>query len=210
MVRYVVLDGNIGAGKTTALSGLRARGIPAVTEPVEEWCSEFVHRGQSQASPMSMYYADPTRNSMPFQLHVLSTCVNKFTREFADLGPDQLVVVERDPFDLALFVEDNFRRGRFSALDHRVFSDIVESIRGLVQAEHVANVYLRLSPEKCMERIKTRSRDAESLISVEYVRGLHELHDEKYSGIKVPHIVVDASDAASAVCDKIAEFVSGI
>jgi deoxyadenosine/deoxycytidine kinase len=210
MVRYVVLDGNIGAGKTTALSGLRARGIVAVTEPVDEWCSDFSHRGETHPSPISLYYNDPSRNSMSFQLHVLTTCVNKFVRAFASLGPDQVAVVERDPFDLALFVEDNVRQNRFSALDHKVFSDLVSSMRGLVRAEHVANVYLRLSPEKCMERIRQRSRDAESAIDVEYVRGLHELHDEKYSSLTVPHIVVDASEAPSSVCDKIAEFVSGI
>lgn len=208
-MRYVVVDGNIGAGKTTLMSLLEARGLSVVTEPVDVWCSGYEHRGITETSPISMYYEDPVRNAVPFQLHVLTTCVKKMTDAFDSAG-DAPVVIERDPFDLDLFIEDNFREERFSAFEHRVFCDLVAAIRRLVPAERVGCVYLRLSPEKCLARIRKRMRTAEMTIGLEYLTGLHDLHERKYDDPGCPSLIVDASVPPGESADAVAEFVLGL
>ncbi|XP_020607430.1 thymidine kinase 2, mitochondrial-like [Orbicella faveolata] len=59
-------------------------------------------------------------------------------------------------------------------------------------------VYLRTSPEKCMERIKMRSRDEETSVSMELLNSLHERYEEwlikkdKFY-IPAPVVVVDGN-----------------
>ena len=212
-VRYVVVDGNIGSGKTTVLSALESRGFAVVTEPVDEWCSEFVHRGSRESSPISKFYEDPHRYAMSFQLHVLTTCVNKITEAFSRASTDSVVIIERDPFDIQLFIEDNFRQGRFSTFEHRVFSDLIDTVRRLVVADHVGSVYLRLSPERCMDRIRKRSRNAETKMELSYVKDLHDLHEAKFVSRRafgVPFTIVDAGEGPCDLALQVSEFIAGL
>lgn len=211
-VRYVVVDGNIGSGKTTMLSALESRGFTVVTEPVEEWCSEFVHRGSHESSPISKFYEDPIRYAMPFQLHVLTTSVNKLTEAFSRASTNNVVIIERDPFDIQLFVEDNFRQGRFSTLEHRVFSDLIATVRRLVAADHVGSAYLRLPPELCMDRIQKRNRVEEAKIELNYVKELHEMHEAKYRSCRtgVPFTVVDAGEGPIGMALQVSDFIAGL
>ncbi|XP_022808337.1 thymidine kinase 2, mitochondrial-like [Stylophora pistillata] len=63
-------------------------------------------------------------------------------------------------------------------------------------------VYLRTSPEKCMERIKKRSRDEENSVSMELLNSLHERYEEwlvkknKFS-LPAPVVVVDGNKSLS-------------
>lgn len=61
-------------------------------------------------------------------------------------------------------------------------------------------VYLRTSPEKCMERIKKRSRNEETSVSMELLNSLHERYEDwlmKKSKFGVPAqvLVVDGNQS---------------
>ena len=43
-----------------------------------------------------------------------------------------------------------------------------------------AYIYLRYDPELCYNRIKKRGRESEKNIKLEYIKRIHELHEEKY------------------------------
>ena len=43
-----------------------------------------------------------------------------------------------------------------------------------------AYIYLRSDPEMCYNRIKKRGRESEKNIKLEYIKRIHELHEEKY------------------------------
>lgn len=40
------------------------------------------------------------------------------------------------------------------------------------------HIYLRTVPKKCMERMQKRGRKEESAVSLEYLKDIHELHEE--------------------------------
>ena len=42
-------------------------------------------------------------------------------------------------------------------------------------------IYLRSNPENCFNRIKKRGRESEKNIKLEYIKRIHELHEEKYN-----------------------------
>ena len=41
-------------------------------------------------------------------------------------------------------------------------------------------IYLQSDPDKCIERIKKRSRECEKNITLNYINNIHELHEDNY------------------------------
>jgi deoxynucleoside kinase len=58
-------------------------------------------------------------------------------------------------------------------------------------------IYLRSKPEVAFERIKIRNRKEENSISLEYIKNIHELHEEwlikNQHRLKVPIVIIDAN-----------------
>ena len=76
----VVIDGNIGSGKTTQLGLLEKKGWQVRREPIDEW-------------PLEEFYKDPKRWAFYFHMVILQTLrpVNKPTDR-------SMVIYERSPF----------------------------------------------------------------------------------------------------------------
>jgi deoxyadenosine/deoxycytidine kinase len=69
----IVIDGNIGAGKTTQLNFLKNMGARVFKEPIEEW-------------PLKEFYEDPKRGIFPLQMAVLRTVCDQGARSSARDG----------------------------------------------------------------------------------------------------------------------------
>jgi deoxyadenosine/deoxycytidine kinase len=72
----IVIDGNIGSGKTTQLDILTNENFQVVKEPIEKW-------------PLDLFYSDPERWGFLFQLIILQT--------LQCLPTDDMVIYERCP-----------------------------------------------------------------------------------------------------------------
>ena len=209
MRRYVVVDGNVGSGKSTLLDSLGREGLPVIKEPVERWCSRFEHRGEPVDAPLELFYRDPGKYALPFQIHVIESRV----RQLLEPAGGSPLVVERDPFDTEVFVEDNYASGAFSGFEHRSFVDLSRTMRRCLPLEHAGSVYLRLGPEACMRRVRERGREAEGGVGIQRLRALHALHEAKYrpcaghepGGPRT--IVVDAELPPGEIVRIVSEFV---
>ncbi len=64
-------------------------------------------------------------------------------------------------------------------------------------------IYLRAKPETCLERIKTRNRPEEQSITLDYLKQLHERHEEWLSSqtrtLITPVLIVDANQTKENV-----------
>lgn len=64
-------------------------------------------------------------------------------------------------------------------------------------------VYLRATPETCLERIKCRNRPEEQSITIDYLRQLHELHENwliaNTDKVSTPVLTVDADQTKEHV-----------
>ena len=62
-------------------------------------------------------------------------------------------------------------------------------------------VYLRATPETCLERIQARHRTEEESIDIGYLRTLHERHEEwlMQRNSSPPVIIVDANQTKESV-----------
>lgn len=77
-------------------------------------------------------------------------------------------------------------------------------------------IYLRCSPQKVMDRIKTRSRAEEKDISYEYIQSLHDLHEDwlltKKYPVPAPVLVLDTNckqNSLEMLYEKAAPYISG-
>lgn len=153
----VTLDGNIGAGKSTALRLVRERlaggGAAACEEPLERW-----------GPALERLYAAVPGAALEFQLRVfLDRCA---------AAPELrhgTVLVERSP---------EFQRRVFVAqLPEPARGLMDETYRRLAAWRPDAYVYLRSAPEACAARVAARGRPCEAGLSLAYLRTLHKAHE---------------------------------
>lgn len=151
----VIVEGNIGAGKSTVMDAL-AKAFPSATvvpEPVEAWQEE-----------LELFYQDPAQWALPFSLRVLlAHHQNKFLQ-------DDLSIIERCPlsnrhvFTQLLFNEKTMPQHHWDL--YRAYYDVI----GWEPGEHDLILYIDTPVDKCLERIQNRNRDGEPNIDIHYLR----------------------------------------
>ena len=167
----VSVEGNIGAGKSTALSELEKRGYVVVREPVESW--KFLARR----------YSDPHRWAFTFQVEALLSFVN--------IPSDGIVFVERSVESALLFSKIAHKRNIISDDEMALLDKIAAMIK-----RPTVTICIATPPETCLQRIHTRNRNAEA-ISIDYLRHIDKYHMDNTSwtfvdGLGSPSKVADA------------------
>ena len=86
-------------------------------------------------------------------------------------------------------------------LEERVFDEIYKEMSW----EPEVVIYVRTDPDVCMKRIKTRSRDCESKISMAYLQNLHDKYEQLAHDVKhkpnVKLYVIDGNNTQDEVYD---------
>jgi deoxyadenosine/deoxycytidine kinase len=169
----ILLDGNIGAGKTTVGQALADSGaFGFIEEPTAVWQEGF------GANMLDLFYSDPQRWAFTFQICAFITRA-KTWREVLALTDHSHVVLERSIFcDRSVFAENCYRTGLMAPTEYQLYSGLWDFLATNYCVEPDLIVYLRTPAEVCLERIEARSRDEEEGIPLEYLLQLQELHDE--------------------------------
>ena len=66
-------------------------------------------------------------------------------------------------------------------------------------------IYLRSSPNKCMERINYRGRNNEMNITLDYLTNIHDLHEETYKKALENNLNIIIIDVNNKTIHEIAE-----
>lgn len=165
----VFIEGNIGSGKTTFLNHFQKYDeVCLLTEPVDMW------RNCGGVNLLELLYKEPYRWAFPFQSYVTLSMLN--THTFKTDKPVKLM--ERSIFSARYcFVENMLRTDVLHQGMYNILQDWYEYFTSNVHIQADLIVYLRTSPEVVYERMKKRGRSEESLVPLEYLRQLHELHE---------------------------------
>jgi deoxyadenosine/deoxycytidine kinase len=184
-VTALVLDGEIGAGKSEALGAiaesLRARGrrVIVVPEPVQEW---------EEAGILAAFYADPPRRAYEFQTYTFVTRVRALVEacEACDppLGAGDCVVMERSPMtDRFVFME--LQREMVGPMLMRMYErwwcEWMRLLPEVLRSARWVGVYLKPSIGSCMERLCARDRIGET-VPEDYQRRLRAAHETFLQG----------------------------
>jgi len=169
----VAVEGNIGSGKTTFLNRFcpETDNVDVLAEPVDRW------RNVRGTNLLAMMYDDPTRYSLLFQTYVQLTMLERHNQPC----DKDAKIMERSLLSARYcFVENLHATGKMSDAEHAVISEWFDYLVNCPQLDIAVDliVYLRTTPEVAYERILARHRNEEVKIPFEYIRQLHELHEQ--------------------------------
>jgi deoxyadenosine/deoxycytidine kinase len=187
MKKYLVLAGNIGAGKSTLVGLLAERlGFRPYYEPVAE-------------NPyLADFYADMKRWAFHSQLFFLTHRVQSH-REL--MGDPWSVVQDRSIYeDAEVFARNLHLQGNMTERDWETYRDLYRTVIGLLPAPDLV-VYLKASVPTLKKRIAMRGRDFEAAIPDAYLAGLNCLYDEWIESFELAPVLVVPGDRLDFVAE---------
>lgn len=177
-VRYIAVEGVIGAGKTS-LSRMVSERLNArlVLEQFEE--NPFLER----------FYEDPEHYSFQTQIFFLLSRYRQQQDLFqADLFQNALVtdyIFDKDKIFAYLNLQDD---------ELRLYETLVSSIEKNIPTPDLV-VYLQSSVERLMSNIRARGRKYEENISEEYIKDLNEAYNYFFFRYKnAPLLIVNSTE----------------
>jgi deoxyadenosine/deoxycytidine kinase len=200
MKRYLVLAGNIGAGKSTLVELLcRRLGWTPYFEPVAE-------------NPyLKDFYADMERWAFHSQAYFLMHRARSHRELSLEAGS---VVQDRSLYeDAEVFAKNLYRQGQLTDRDYQVYREMYGVFTSLLPSPDLV-VYLRASVPTLKRRIAQRARTFEQTIPDAYLEGLNVLYEEWIGGFALAPVltveadqtdVLDRSEDLDAVVERIEE-----
>ncbi|GAV80479.1 dNK domain-containing protein [Cephalotus follicularis] len=173
------VEGNISVGKTTFLQRIANETlelrdlVEIVPEPINKWQDV----GPDHFNILDAFYAEPQRYAYTFQNYVFVTRLMQERESSSGIKP--LRLMERSVFsDRMVFVRAVHEANWMSEMEISIydswFDPVVSCLPGLIPDGFI---YLRASPDTCHKRMMLRKRAEEGGVSLDYLRGLHEKHE---------------------------------
>jgi deoxyadenosine/deoxycytidine kinase len=193
----IVIDGNIGSGKTTALKNLsnhpwvRENMFQVVEENVDEW-----------KPYLAEFYKDMKQNALLFQMKVLQ----HHMRQSQHVDKEFTKITERSPLScLHVFGENLHQNNMLSDLDMKLMFDMNRDFGWMPRIVF----YINTPANICYERIHIRSRENE-IIPMTYLEQIDELYQKLYLDDDNIHIyrpkecyIIDGTNTPEEVLDQI-------
>jgi len=155
---YVVIEGNIGAGKTTL-----------ATRISEEFNARLILEHFADNPFLPKFYNNPDKYSFQLELSFLASRYKQLKEELApqNLFNDFTVA---DYYFMKSLV---FAAATLKGDEYNLYRTIFYIIYGSLPKPDIF-VYLHLSPEKLLSNIKKRGRDYEKSITSDYLRKIQD------------------------------------
>lgn len=158
MKRYIVVEGNIGVGKTSLTQRLvEAWQVPALYERFLE--NPFLPR----------FYEDPKRYAFSVETAFLAERYRQMHDEFAgvDLKKSGLLA------DYSFYKSLIFARRNLDADEYRLFSELFGIVNSKLPQPYLF-VYLKTNTQKLLDNIQKRGRDFEKHIDAAYLERIDQ------------------------------------
>jgi deoxyadenosine/deoxycytidine kinase len=187
----IVIDGNVGSGKSTAINALVWKlGAKVHPEPVERW-----------ASLLRRFYKNPSEASMDLQIRVL---MDLSSIEDVD---GEVHVIERSP-DSSIKVFAKIARTK-GWITHAQF-DSLDFTRESIGWSADAFIFIDTPPKTCFERISKRSIGSDASIEpkdYEYLEEISSRYETMISELSCPVLRIDGSASAEHVLQEVVDAI---
>ena len=175
---FIGIAGMIGAGKSTLAAKLGEKlNLPVYYEPVAD--NEYLED----------FYRDTKTYAFATQIYLLN---RRFQQHQEIIWRGGGGVQDRTIYEDSVFAKMLVTLGLMDDRDYRTYLSLFRHMSNFMCRPNVI-VYLDVKAERSMERIRMRSRDVESGITLEYLTALYDEYERFIRGIAktVPVIRVD-------------------
>jgi len=177
----VVIDGNIGSGKTTQLDLLEKAGWTVQRERISEW-------------PLDKFYEDPARWSFLMHMAVLKS-----------LRPVDGVIHERCPLSTAhVFWKVMLDKNIVTKEEDDVFMHYYDKFGWCPDLY----IFLSKDPNTAWEHIQSRHQAGDSGITLKYLEELDVYYKRMLTNVPCRVLVVNANREPAAIHKQILEYLS--
>lgn len=201
----IVLAGTIGAGKSS-LAGLVG----------EHYGTDVFYESVDDNPVLDLYYKDPKKYAFLLQIHFLNKRFESIKKAYRQDNN----VLDRSIFEDALFLDLNVRNGNVTPTEQRIYHELLdnmmEELEGMPKKAPDLLVYIDVSFDTMLKRIKARGRSFEQIENDPSLYGYYKQVHAEYpawyeSYSKSPKLRIDGDrfdfvndpQAASAVLERI-------
>jgi deoxycitidine kinase len=178
MPKTVQIEGNIGVGKSTFTNLLKnnINNSELVSEPVDMWLHVKNSDGKNI---LQTFYDDIPRWAYTFQNIAYVTRMMKIESAIRSSTSDYVFLDRSIDTDRYVFEKMLWEEGQLQKIEHEAYELWCQFYQDFVRTDSDKKIiYLKCSPEVCLERIKIRGREEEKNITLEYLNKLHKAHED--------------------------------
>ncbi len=189
---FIGIAGMIGAGKSTLATALgKHLDIDVYYEPVKD--NEYLED----------FYRETRNYAFAMQIYLLN---RRFQQHQEIIWRGRSAVQDRTIYEDSIFARMLAESGMMDERDYRTYSELFRHMSNFMCKPNVI-VYLDVSPELSLERMRQRGRAMESGVTLEYLSALYKGYEEFITDISrvIPVIRVDYDRFATA--EEMAEMI---
>ncbi len=169
-----IVEGNIGAGKSTFLR-LLSEHIPSlevVFEPLHNWQGQAYGR-----SLLEHFYTNPQR--WAYTIETLTLLCRFQEHRTQQQHNQKLRIMERSVYSgHYCFAKNSFKNGFLSPLEWSLYNAWFNFLVPQHCSPPSGFIYLRVKPQVAYARIQKRKRNDEKQILPSYIEQIHECHEQ--------------------------------
>jgi deoxyadenosine/deoxycytidine kinase len=195
----ISIEGNVGAGKSTLIRAIKdkirredIKDIMVLEEPIEEWnrISDGSH------NILELFYSDPPRYALVFQTLITLTTIKKL-QEIRKFHPEiRILITERSLLSSQkIFAENLLKEEILAEYEYIVYKELFRE-QGIEWMYPRETIYLATTAETCLQRIRSRNREGEQKMDLEWLQKCQENHEEffKKNNIELKTIQGESTD----------------
>jgi len=191
--KFIIVDGVIGAGKTTVISLIEKEinkdgklKVKAIYEPVKLW---------NDTGVLQYFYKDIPKHCYEFQTYSFITRIESVIEELYNNQDADVYILERSIWtDRYIFLE--LLKDSIGELRMTMYNKWWTMWSYIMPMRVDKWVLLDTSLEESLRRINTRNRDGETAIDKEYQTNLYIKHIEFYDTLQKenkPVVIIDST-----------------
>ena len=188
----ISFDGNIGSGKSTKVKDIEKyyteqgrTDVIFIQEPVDAWNSVVDENG---VTILSNYYKDQKRFAFRLQMLAyisrLSLLRDAVKKGYRYIITERCVGTDRNVFSKMLYDKGDIEHDEY-IIYQKWYDEFISDV------PINAIVYIKASPETCLQRVNIRAREGEN-IPLEYLKECDRYHNEWIESENIPKLVIDA------------------